>query len=130
VYIKMFGYLIAAGVLFTSLAMYLMGARWQAVEQAGYGGKRRPWWFYVLSLLLIGLYILAVLDFVGADKSWATWILVVFFPVGWVLKGALIIFNPKGRQAVTAVAGDQNWRKVALARLPIALLVGVLAFLA
>ena len=46
-YIKLFGYLIAAGVLFTSLAMYVMGARWQAVEQAGYGGKSRPWWFYL-----------------------------------------------------------------------------------
>jgi hypothetical protein len=71
-----------------------------------------------------------VVNFVGADKNWATWILVVVFPVGWVLKGALIVFNAKGRQAVSSVEGDQNWRKIALARLPIALIIGVLAFFA
>ena len=129
-YIKLFGYLIAAGVAFTSLAMYVMGARWQAVEQAGYGGKSRPWWFCLLSAILIGLYVLAVANFVGADKNWATWTLVVFFPVGWVLKGALIVFNAKGRQAVISVEGDQNWHKIAFARLPIAFIICVLAFFA
>ena len=129
-YIKLFGYLIAAGVFFTSLAMYWMGARWQAVEQAGYGGKHRPWWFYVLSILLIGLYGLAVVDFAGADKNWATWVLVVVFPAGWALKGALIVFNARGRAAVTSVEGDQNWRRIAFARLPIAVILGVLAFFA
>jgi len=54
----------------------------------------------------------------------------VVIPLGWALKAALVIFNPQGRQAVSAIAGDQNWRTVALARLPIAILLGVLTWLA
>jgi hypothetical protein len=54
----------------------------------------------------------------------------VVIPIGWGVKGALIVFNPKGRQAVSAIAGDQNWRKIALARLPVAILLAVLTYLA
>jgi len=129
-YIQLFGYLLTAGVLFTSAAMFALGARWQAVESAGYGSQRRPWWFIVFSLLLIALYALAVIDFIGAEKTWAGWLLVVVVPLGWLLKAALVVFNPKGRQAVTSVSGDQNWRKVALARLPIAVVLAALAWFA
>ena len=128
-YIKLFGYLLAFAALLTSLAMAWMGGRWQAIEASAYGGKRRPWWFYVLSLVLVGLYLLALLDFIEAEKNLAAWLLMIIIPAGWALKSALVIFNPRGRQAVSSLQGDQNWRKVALARLPIAILLGVLAAL-
>lgn len=129
--IQLFGYSLAAAALFTSIAMALMGARWQAVEQSAYAGERRPWWFIFISLLLIGLYLAALLSFIGEpQKSWAGWLLMVVIPIGWGVKGALIVFNPKGRQTVSAIAGDQNWRKIALARLPVAVLLAVLTYLA
>jgi cytochrome bd-type quinol oxidase subunit 2 len=129
--IQLFGYFLAAAALFTSIAMALMGARWQAVEQSAYAGERRPWWFVLISILLVGLYLAALVSFIDmSEKSWAGWFLMVFIPIGWGLKGTLIIFNPKGRQTVSAIEGDQNWRKIALARLPIAILLAVLTYFA
>ncbi len=129
--IQVFGYTLAAAALFTSIAMALMGSRWQAVEQAAYAGERRPWWFILISILLIGLYLTALVSFIGMpEKSWAGWLLMVIIPIGWGLKGALIIFNPKGRQTVSAIQGDQNWRKIALARLPVAILLAGLTYFA
>jgi len=127
-YIKLFGYFLASAALFVSLAMAIMGGRWQALEKAAYGGKRRPWWFVVLSILLIALYALALINFIGAEKNWAGWFLMVVIPVIWALKGALLVFNPKGRQAVSNLEGDQNWRKVALARFPIPIILGLLTY--
>jgi hypothetical protein len=129
--IQLFGSFLASAALFTSIAMALMGARWQAVEQSAYAGQRRPWWFILISILLVGLYLAALVTFIGTpEKTWAGWLLMVVIPVGWGLKAALVIFNPKGRQAVSAIEGDQNWRKVALARLPIAILLAVLTWFA
>lgn len=129
--IKIFGYLLASAALFTSLAMALMGGRWQAVERSAYAGQRRPPWFIALSVLLVGLYLVALAAFIGsAEKTWAGWLLMVVLPAGWGLKAALVVFNPQGRQTVSAIAGDRNWRAVALARLPIALLLGVLTWFA
>ena len=129
--IQLFGYFLAAAALFTSIAMALMGARWQAVEQSAYAGERRPWWFVLISILLVSLYLAALVSFIGmSEKSWAGWFLMVFIPIGWGLKGTLIIFNAKGRQTVSAIEGDQNWRKIALARLPIAMLLAVLTYFA
>jgi hypothetical protein len=129
--IQLFGYFLASAALFTSIAMALMGARWQAVEQSAYAGQHRPWWFILISILLVGLYLAALVTFIGTlEKNWAGWLLMVVIPVGWGLKAALVIFNPKGRQAVSAIEGDQNWRKVALARLPIAVLLAVLTWFA
>jgi heme/copper-type cytochrome/quinol oxidase subunit 2 len=129
-YIKLFGYFLAIIALLVSLAMAISGGRWQALEKAAYGEKKRPWWFIALSILLIGLYILALVSFIGAEKNWAGWLLMVVIPLIWGLKGALLVFNPKGRQAVSGLEGDQNWRKVALARFPIAILLGILTYLA
>lgn len=129
-YVKMFGTFLTVVALLASLAIAFMGGRWQAVEMAAYGGKRRPWWFIVLSILLIALYALALVSFIGDQKNWAGWLLMVVIPLGWGLKGALLVFNPKGRQAVSTLEGDQNWRKVALARLPIAIILGILTYLA
>ena len=129
--IQLFGYFLAFAALLTSLAMALMGARWQAVEQSAYAGKSRPWWFILISILLVGLYLAALVTFIGEpEKTWAGWLLMVVIPIGWGLKAALVVFNPQGRATVSAIAGDQNWRKVALARLPIALLLGILTWFA
>lgn len=130
-YVKLFGFFLAFAALFTSIAIAVMGARWQKVEQSAYAGKRRPWWFIAGSILLIGLYLIALYQFVNAvPKNWAGWLLMVILPIGWGLKAALVILNPKGRAAVSSIAGDENWQKVALARLPAAVLLGVLAWFA
>ena len=130
-YVKLFGLFLTIAALFTSLSMALMGARWQTVEQSAYAGKRRPWWFVVVSVLLLGFYLFALYNFINeVPKTWVSWLLVVVIPLGWGLKAALVVFNPQGRQAVSSIAGDQNWRKVALARLPVALLLGLLTWFA
>ena len=127
-YIKLFGYFLAVGILLTSLAMAILGGRWQSIEASAYAGKRRPWWFWAGSLLFLALYAAALISFINAGKNLASWILIIIIPLGWAIKGGLVIFNPKGRQAVSNLEGDQNWRKVALARLPTALLLAALAY--
>lgn len=127
-YIKFFGYFLASGVVLSSLMMAFLGGRWQKIEASAYAGKRRPWWFWVISLLFIALYIAALVHFIGSEKTLAGWLLIVVIPIGWAVKGVLIIFNAQGRQAVSNLEGDQNWRKVALARLPVALILAALAY--
>ncbi|HSK87697.1 MAG TPA: hypothetical protein VK880_05040 [Anaerolineales bacterium] len=127
-YIKLFGYSLASGVLLTSLAMAILGGRWQRIEASTYAGKRRPWWFVVVSILLLGFYGMALVHFMSAQKKMASWFLIVVIPVGWIAKGAFLIFNPQGRQAVSNLEGDPNWRKVALARLPVAAILAALAY--
>lgn len=127
-YIKLFGYFLASGIVLTSLAMASLGGRWQGIEASAYSGQRRPWWFWMISVVFIALYGAALVNFINADKTLAAWFLIVIIPVGWAVKGGLVIFNSKGRQAVSNLEGDQNWRKVAAARLPIALILATLAY--
>jgi hypothetical protein len=128
--VKVFGYLLAAGVVGTSAAMAVMGARWQEIEAAAYGGERRPGWFWLGSAGLMSLYLGALGSFLRGPKTWAGWALMVIIPLGWLIKGALVIFNPAGRQRVSSISGAQSWRNVALARLPVAVVLAVLARLA
>jgi len=127
--VNWFGYILALGIVATSLAMIALGGRWQAIEASAYSGERRPWWFWVLSTLLIVFYLAALVVFLTGEKSIAGWILMVLIPVGWVIKGGLVIFNAKGRQTVSSVTGDANWVKIGLLRLPVALGLAVLAAL-
>ncbi len=128
--VKIFGMVLAASAFGISLAMMIMGGRWQRIEIAGYRGKRRPWWFYAISLGLIGLYVIALLSFIGGEKTWGGWGVMVFIPAVWAIKGILLVFNPKGRKAVSSISGNEGWIKVGLARLPVAAILTVLALFA
>lgn len=128
--VKLFGYLFAAGVVGTSIAMMILGGRWQKIEASAYAGDRRPTWFWIGSACVIVLYLAVLVSFIRGEKNWASWILAVIIPVGWAVKGGLVTFNAKGRKAVSSVSGDSGWTKVALARLPVAVILAVLAWFA
>ena len=128
---KVFALVLALAVLATSVWMMALGGRFQEVERRAYGGDRRPWWFVAAALAFLALYGLALWGFVTApERSWAAWLLVVAIPVGVALKGALVVFNPKGQAKVTAIEGDAAWRKLALTRLALVPLFLLLAYYA
>lgn len=127
-YIKLFGYFLASGVLLTSIAIAFLGGRWQNIEASAYAGKRRPWWFVAISILFLAFYGVALVEFIRAEKHWASWLLMVIIPLGWAIKSVLVIFSRRGRQAVSNLRGDHNWRKLALARLPVAAILAALAY--
>lgn len=128
---KIFGITLALAVIGTSILIGVMGGRFQKVEQAVYSGEKRPWWFYFSMVLYAVFYTVVLVSFINhPDKTWAGWMLVVIIPVGAVLKGALIIFNKKGQKQVTSIEGDEDWRKIALARLVLAPLFLLLAYFA
>ncbi|SET64144.1 hypothetical protein SAMN05660297_03014 [Natronincola peptidivorans] len=129
-FIKAFGTTLSIAALITSVAMMTMGAKWQKIEQAAYASSKRPWWFVTVSILLLAFYAMALIEFISAQKTVAGWILMVAIPVLWIVKAAVIIFNPRGRAAVSGISGDQAWIKIGLARLPIAILVGLLTWFA
>ena len=128
--VQIYGYAIAAFAALASVVMFAMGGKFQNIEANAYAGKKRPWWFVAISIILIMAYGYVVFNFVQLEKTWASWALVVLLPVGWALKAAMVVFNPKGRATVSAISGDSAWRKVALARFPIAIILSVLAFYA
>ena len=125
-----YGYFMATIAALASVVMFIMGGKFQRVEANAYAGKKRPWWFVLISVLLIVAYGAVFYNFLQLDKNWASWVLVVLMPVGWGLKAAIVVFNPKGRKTVSAISGDSAWRKVALARFPIAVILAVLAYFA
>jgi hypothetical protein len=128
---KVFALVLALAVLATSLWMIVLGGRFQEVERRAYAGDRRPWWFVAAALAFLALYGLALYGFVTApERGWAAWLLVVAIPVGVALKGALVVFNPKGQATVTAIEGDAAWRKLALSRLVLVPLFLALAYYA
>ncbi len=129
-FIKFFGYLMATGVVATSLLMAILGGKFQRIEAGAYAGERRPWWFKIIAATIIIIYLAAVYDFWHSPKTWASWVLVVIIPIGWAVKAAMVVFNSAGRQTVSSISGNQAWYKVALYRLPAAVLMGALAWFA
>lgn len=128
--VQFYGYFMATIAAIVSVIMFIMGGKFQQVEANAYAGKKRPWWFVLISVVLIVAYGAVLYNFLQIDKTWAGWVLVVLLPVGWGLKAAIVVFNPKGRETVSAISGDSAWRKVALARFPIAVILAVLAYFA
>ena len=129
--VQIFGLVIAAAVLGTSILIAVMGGRFQKVEQAAYSEKGKPWWFYLSFAAYIIFYLAVLVSFITSpDKTWAGWVLVIVIPIGALIKGSLIIFNKKGQEKVTSIEGDQAWMKIALARLVLVPLFLVLAYYA
>jgi hypothetical protein len=128
---KAFAALLALAVLGTSVWMYVLGGRFQAVEARAYAGARRPRWFVAVLVGYVVLYLAALAAFVVApERSWAAWVLIVVIPVAATLKGALVVFNRKGQEAVTAIEGDAAWRRIALSRVVLVPLFLLLAYYA
>ena len=131
VLVKAFAALLAVAVLATSVMIYVMGGRFQAVEARAYGGARRPWWFVAALVAYAALYVAALAAFVLApERSWAAWALMVVIPVAAALKGALVLFNRKGQAVVTSIEGDTAWRRIALSRAVLVPLFVLLAYYA
>ena len=96
-----------------------------------YGGARRPWQVWALAGLLLALLALGLADFARASegtRNWAGWALVVGVPLLWAFKAAALVFNAKGRAAVSSISRAQDWRRIGLARLPIAVLLAVMTW--
>lgn len=125
--VKIFGFTMTLGVFFTSVAMIIMGSRWQKIEASAYSNDKRPLWFWVVAIGLISLYVIALVSFVSGEKNWASWILMILLPVGWGIKGGLVVFNKDGREKVSSISGDKAWIKIALARLPVGIILAVLS---
>lgn len=128
-WVAIFGYGLATLALATSLGMIVLGRRWQAIEASAYGGARRPVWFWVAAGGLLVIWALAAVEFAGSDRTWAGWTLIAGVPLVWTVKAAALVFNPEGRKTVSGIDTDKGWRRIGLARLPIALvLVSLTAF--
>lgn len=129
--VKAFAILLALAVLATSVLMYVMGGRFQAVEARAYAGERRPWWFVAALVAYAALYLAALIAFVLApERSWAAWALMVVIPVAAALKAGLVLLNPKGQAVVTAIEGHAAWRRIALSRAVLVPVFVALAFYA
>ena len=116
----------------TSLGMLLLPERWGRLEVWAYGGARLPWPVWGLEVLLLALWGLVAADFtlrLDTGRTWAGWALVVGVPALWAVKSAALVFNPRGRAAVSSVSDPNTWRRVGLARLPIVPVLATLTWL-
>lgn len=132
-WLTLFGATLTLLAAMTSAGMMLFPSRWRKLEVWAYGGRRRPWPVLALALVLLVLWTLALLDFAqrpAGDRNWAGWTLVIAVPVLWVVKSAALVFNARGRAAVSSISSARSWRRIGLARLPIALVLAALAWLA
>lgn len=132
-YVEIFGIALTLLAAATSAGMILFADRWQALEAWAYGGARRPWQVWVLAVALLVLWALALGAFLlepDAARTWAGWALVAGVPALWAVKAVALVFNPKGRAKVSGISDPRSWRRIGLARLPIAVVLAVLTWLA
>jgi hypothetical protein len=111
--------------------MLLVPERWGRLEALAYGGARRPWPVWGLAAVLLALWGLGAVDFAlrsDTGRTWAGWALVAGVPALWAVKSAALVFNPKGRAAVSSVSDPKTWRRIGLARLPIVLFLAALTW--
>jgi hypothetical protein len=66
----------------------------------------------------------------AAERSWAAWVLIAGVPALWAAKAGALVFNARGRIAISSIARPESWRLIGLARLPIAVGLTVLVLLA
>lgn len=115
----------------TNLGMLLFPERWGRLEGWAYGGARRPWPIWALAGLLLALWMLGASDFSlrpNTGRAWAGWVLVTCVPALWAVKSAALVFNSRGRAAVSSVSDPKTWRRIGLARLPIVLVLAALTW--
>lgn len=132
-WLTIFGVLLTGLAAATSLGMLLFPERWGRLEAWAYGGARRPWWVWALAGVLFALWGLGALDFAlrqNTGRIWAGWALVVGVPALWAVKSAALVFNTTGRSIVSGISDPCSWRKIGLARLPIALGLAALVWFA
>lgn len=131
-WLTIFGVLLTLLAAATSLGMILIPERWGKFEVWAYGGARRPWPVWGLTVLLLALWGLGAADFAlrpDTGRAWGGWALVVGVPALWAVKSAALVFNPRGRAAVSSVSDPNTWRRVGLARLPIVPVLATLTWL-
>lgn len=107
----------------TSLGMLLFPERWGKLEAWAYGGARRPFPIWGLAALLLALWGLGTTDFAlrpDTGRTWAGWVLVTGVPALWAVKSVALVFNPRGRATVSGISDTRSWRRIGLARMPIA----------
>lgn len=128
-WIEIFGYRLTSLALATSLEMIVLGRRWQTIEASAYGGARRPIWFWIAAIGLLAIWAVAAVEFAASDRNWAGWTLIVGVPLVWAIKAVGLVFNPKGRKAVSGIDTNKGWRRIGLARLPICfVMIALVAF--
>lgn len=55
-FMKVFGFVLAAVVAGTSVAMITLEGLWQKIEASVYGGARRPAWFWAVLMIVVPLH--------------------------------------------------------------------------
>lgn len=132
-WLTIFGIVLTALAAATSLGMLLFPERWGRLEAWAYGGARRPWPVWALACVLLALWGLAAVEFAlrpDGGRNLAGWALVAGVPALWAVKSAALVSNAKGRDVVSGISDPCSWRRIGLARLPIALGLAALVWFA
>lgn len=131
-WLTIFGFVLTALAAITSAGMLLVPRLWQGLETWAYGGDGRPRTLWALAVLLLVLWGLGAAEFAmrpAASRNWAGWALAAGVPALWAVKSAALVFNEKGRAAVSSITAERTWRRIGWARLPIALVLALLTWL-
>lgn len=132
-WLEIFGATLTLISALTSAGMILFASHWQVIEGWAYGGTHRPWPVWLLGGVLLCLWALGLADIIlhpTPGHAWAGWSLAIGVPALWAVKSVALVFNARGRAAVSAISDPRNWRLIGLARLPIAIILAMLTCLA